>query len=442
MSLSTDSAHALTNIDATTEIISISSLRISGNGISHAPALSADGRFVAFVSEASNLVPGDTNNAADIFVHDRWSGLTKRVSITSNGAQASGDPSRPSISGDGRFVAFSSDAPDLVTDDNNAHHDVFLHDRDSGATQVVSISSTGELGNHDSFTRRPSLSYDGRLIVFFSAADNLVPGDSNGVMDVFLHDRLTGATELISKSTDLQQGNADSSYPTISSNGNFIAYYSDASNLVENDLNGSTDVFLYNRLAQTTTRVSISNSGEEGNDLSDLPSISADGRFVAFFSLASNLVAGDTNGKADIFVRDTHDGLTRRASVASDGSQANGLCDVPSLSADGRYIAFYSFADNLVPGDDNGFTDVFRHDFLTGETIRISIGASGTQGTNDSLCSAISADGQVVGFYSYANNLIPEDNNNQPDVFIRDLSPQIVFDAYFPIIMKPSSPDR
>lgn len=415
-------------IPGDTELISLANDGGAANGYSHAPALSADGQVVVFLSESSNLVADDHNNLLDVFTYDRRTRTTRLISVSSTGEQSNGLPSRPAISADGRYVVFSSDANNLVADDTNGRvQDVFLHDTQSGETSLISVSSSGDQGNHDSFTRRPSISGDGRFVVFFSSADNLVTGDENGVQDVFLHDRDGGKTTRISSAADSGEANGDSVYPTISTDGRFIAYYSSANNLVADDDNQSTDVFLYDRQTEETFCVSVDSDGVLGNAASELPAISADGRYVSYFSLADNLVEDDVNEVGDIFIHDSIKRETTRVSINSQGGEANGSSDVPSLSADGRFVAFYSYANNLVPGDDNNYTDVFRHDRLNGTTVRVSLKSDGTQGDNHSICSAISADGDVVAFYSHAENLVDVDNNNFADIFVHDLSTNRVY---------------
>ena len=322
------------------------------------PSLSSDGRYVAFSSAASNLVPGDTNGTKDVFVHDRQTGTTERVSVASGGAEGNSDSDRPSISADGRYVAFFSVASNLVPGDTNSAWDIFVHDRQTGATERVSMATGGAEGN--GWSQNSSLSADGRYVAFVSAASNLVPEDTNGKPDAFVHDRQTGATERVSVATGGAEGNSDSDRPSISADGRYVAFFSVASNLVPGDTNSAWDIFVHDRQTGATERVSMATGGAEGNNGSAYPSISADGRYVAFESTASNLVSGDTNGSVDIFVHDRQTGATNRASTASDGTQGNGSSYYPSLSADGSSIAFPSVASNLVPGDTNGFFDIFE----------------------------------------------------------------------------------
>ena len=400
-----------------TERESVASDGTQGNFASVAPALSADGRFVAFESVATNLVPGDTNGFGDVFVHDRMTGTTERVSVALDGTQGNARSLSPALSADGRFVAFASTASNLVAGDTNGRQDVFVRDRMTGTTERVSVASDGTQGNASSYT--PALSADGRFVGFNSDADNLVPGDTNASTDVFVHDRMTGTTERVTVASNGTQGNSDSFTPALSADGRFVTFESDADNLVPGDTNGSTDVFVHDRQTGKTERVSVTSNGTQGNSDSFTRALSADGRFVAFESDAHNLVPGDTNGSTDVFVHDRLTGTTKRVSVTSDGTQGNGGSDFPVLSADGRFVAFESDAHNLVPGDTNGFTDVFVHDRLTGTTERVSVASDGTQGDSASVHPAISADGGIVAFNSAATNLVPSDTNAAVDVFVR-----------------------
>ena len=225
----------------------------------------------------------------------------------------------------------------------------------------------------------PSISAEGRYVAFASLATDLVPGDSNELCDVFVHDQQTGDTFLVSVASNGTQGNGDSNRPSISADGRYVAFESWASNLVPGDTNHNYDVFVHDRQTGQTERVSVASDGTQGNGFCTSPSISADGRHVAFTSEASNLVAADTNDAGDVFVHDRQTGQTERVSVASDGTQGNGFCASPSISADGRYTAFRPEASNLVRGDANDIEDIFVHDRQTGQTVRISVASQGSQ---------------------------------------------------------------
>lgn len=292
-------------------------------------------------------------------------------------------------------------------------------------TERVSVSSTGQQGNGDSGFI--DLSNDGRLVVFESFASNLVAVDTNQDQDVFLRDRAAGTTGLLSQSTQGTQGDAVSGDPTISANNRFVAFDSLADNLVRNDTNGVFDVFVRDLVAGTTRRVSLSSTGGEGDSDSFGPGISDDGRYIVFDSFADNLVPGDTNDTLDVFVRDTAVGTTTRVSVSSSGGDADdysAAVGYGGISADGRYVIFESGADNLVPGDSNGRADVFLRDLVAGTTSLASVSSSGAQGDDDSYAATISGNGRIAAWTSNATNLAPGANANghKADVFVRDLS--------------------
>jgi|RhiMethySRZTD1v2_1073278.scaffolds.fasta_scaffold17610_2 Tol biopolymer transport system component len=403
---------------ATTVRESVGSNGGQANSFGADPAISADGRFVAFISGASNLVPGDTNGAIDVFVRDRQAGTTSRVSVPTGGGQANDFSDVPAISADGRFVAFISAASNLVPGDTNGVFDVFVRDRQAATTSRVSVASGGGPANGTSFN--PSISADGRFVAFSSAASNLVAGDSNDSNDVFVFDRQTATTTMVSVRSNGGQANNGSSTPSISGDGGSVAFVSVASNLVSGDTNRMADVFVHDRQSGTTSRVSVSSDGHQAaKRRSDSPSISADGRFVAFVSLASNLVADDTFGKADVFVHDRQTGATSMVSLRTNGAQVDWPSLDPSISADGRYVAFRSGAAKLVAGDTNGKPDEFVHDRQTGTTSRVSVRTNGGQANGNSDVASISADGRFVAFDSFASNLVAGDTNGVSDVFVR-----------------------
>ena len=402
-----------------TQRVSVSTGGGEGNGPSEDSFISANGRYVAFTSWATNLVPGDTNGELDVFVRDGLAGTTERVSVSSGGAEGNGRSEDPSISADATYVAFSSYATNLVAGDTNNYSDVFVHNRQTGTTERVNVSTGGGQSNDQSLN--PSISADGRYVAFDSTATNLVPGDTNTWRDVFVHDRESGTTERVSVSSGGGQGNSDSYDPSISADGRYVSFQSWASDLVPGDTNGRFDVFVRDRQTATTERVSVGSWGEQGNDHSDGWSISADGRYVAFSSFATNLVAGDTNNCSDGFIHDRQAGTTERVSVSTDGGEGNDNSWFTSISADGRYVAFESYATNLVPGDTNGSRDNFVHDRQAGTTERVSVSTGGSQGNSNSwLPPCISADGRYVAFGSWASNLVPGDTNGSRDVFVRD----------------------
>ncbi len=344
-------------------------------------------------------------------------GTTVRVSVSSSGAQASpgiADDFTPSISADGRYVVFTNVADNLAPGDANGKTDVFVRDRMLGTTELVSVSSTGEIGN--SWSGGSSISSDGRYVAFNSSSDNLVIGDTNGAVDVFVRDRLLGTTELVSVSSTGEQADADSSLGglTISADGRYVVFDSRATNLVAGDTNGHNDVFVRDRQSGTTERISVSSTGDPGNfNTVGGVSISADGRYVAFASASTNLVESDTNGAIDVFVRDRKLGTTELVSVSSTGAQGHGLSFPPVISADGRFVAFRSSASNLVDGDTNNGTDIFIRDRQLGTTELVSASSSGQIGNGQSQDFSMSPDGRFVAFSSSASNLVPGDTNGR-----------------------------
>jgi Tol biopolymer transport system component len=323
-----------------------------------------------FYSGATNLGSGDINGVNDAFVRDRQTGITYLVSKSSAGAGGNAGSSHPSISADGRYVAFRSSATNLVSGDTNGKDDIFVRDRQTGTTTLVSKSSAGVQGNDYSFN--PSISGDGRYVAFHSGATNLVSGDTNSVPDIFVRDRNTGTTTRVSRNSAGTEGNDESSGTSISADGGYVTFESAATNLVSGDANAAMDIFVRNRTAGTTHRVSTSTAGVEGDSASYIPSISADGRYVAFYSGATNMVTGDTNGYSDIFVRDRQTGTTTLVSRNSAGEEGADHSSAPAISADGRYVAFHSDAANLVTGDSNGMIDIFVRDRNTGTTTLVS----------------------------------------------------------------------
>lgn len=401
-----------------TWLVSVDSDGNPANHWSYDPTISVDGRYVAFTSAASNLVVGDTNGDYDIFVHDLETGETTRESVKSDGSQAYGNSYDAVFSSDNRYLVIATEAS-LVSEDTNGDFDIYVIDREIRETTRVSVHSDGGQANHNS--RYPAVSGDGRYVAFYSDASNLVDDDNNGYRDVFIHDRETGETTPLSVDSYGNEGNNLSQCPSISVEGCYVAFESSASNLVPDDTNSARDIFVYNCGTGQLTRVSVDKDGNQGNHASNYPAISADGRFVAFGSLASNLVPDDTNGFKDIFVHDRQEGEITRVSVDSDGNEGNGnIVFESALSADAHYVTFASAASNLVPGDTNNALDTFVHDCVTGQTARVSVDSDGNQGDDSSIHPAINANGRYVAFQSDATNLAPGDTNDTTDIFVHD----------------------
>lgn len=345
-----------------TDLISVSSDEVQGNDDSQAPSADATGREIAFDSEANNLVPSDGNDARDVFVRDRVAGTTQLISVNTREGQGNGSSGAPDITADGRFVAFSSTASNLVRGDTNQTTDIFVRDRARGRTERVSVASDGTEANL--FSGGPSISDDGRFVAFSSFANNLVAGDDNGNVDVFLHDRATGETILVSRGMDGTSAEGLSAGPAVSGDGSSVAFFSEAADFVAGDDNETRDIYVWRRGdggGATIERVTVS-SAEEGANAqssfsqrgsSSLPDISRDGRYVSFDSFADNLVRNDTNEVADAFRRDVFRGITIRVSVSDREIQANRVSTDTAISADGQVVAFVSQATNLVRGDTN-----------------------------------------------------------------------------------------
>ena len=399
--------------------VSVNAEGMSGNSHSHSPAISADGRYIAFQSDANNLVPNDKNSFTDIFVYERLTKQIKRVSVSSSGTEANFVSFFPALSANGRYIAFQSDAYNLVTNDTNNTTDIFVHDREMGLTDLVSLNSENQQGN--STSSEPTISAEGRYIAFHSYATNLVKNDTNKRVDVFVQDRETRELTRVSVTSEGKQAEGASFGAAISANGRYVAFTSDVTHFVMGDTNKATDVFVHDRETGETHCVSVNSLGELGNADSFDPVLSAEGRYVAFGSRATNLVSDDTNEVEDIFVHDRETAETVRVSVDSSGQQAEAASFDVALSADGRYVLFNSDADNIVADDDNQTTDVLSYDRETGQTRRLSLVSQfypHQSATN--YPSAISQNGRWVVFESQAWNLVANDFNEASDIFLYD----------------------
>ena len=356
-----------------------------------------------------------TNGANMIFVKDRQTNQVTLVSATSSGVQGNGYALSPAITNDGRYISFYTNSTNMGS---NGWEQIFVRDQQTNQVSIVSVSSGGVQGNNASFGS--SISGDGRFVAFESDASNLVTGDTNGKADIFVHDRQTGQTSRISVSPGGTQGFGYSTLPVISEDGRFVTFASSSTNMVAGDTNAVSDIFVRDLQTGLTERASLSSSGEQDNTGATLPSISGNGRYVVFQSSATNLVVGDTNGNLDVFVHDRQTGQTIQVSVSSSGEQSNGSNYNASISADGMFVAFESDATNLVSGDLNGKVDIYLHNLQTGETTLVSLASGGTQGNLGSSYPNLSANGEFVVFYSDATNLVSGDTNNKTDIFLRD----------------------
>ena len=359
----------------------------------------------------------------------------KRISVTSNGTQANGQSGSNSISYDGRYIPFESNATNLVPNDLNGHTDTFIYDTLNETVELISLAPDGTQANGSSSSG--DINRSGDYVTFASFADNLVANDTNGQRDIFVYDRLNQTTELISIATDDTQANGLSLFSAINANGNIVAFESIADNLVANDTNGQQDIFVRDRANQITRRIRIGLNGAQANGASSLGSVSNDGRYISFSSTADNLVAGDTNGNSDVFVYDRVNQTTELVSMGLNNAVANDDSTSGFISGDGLYVVYESTANNLVAGDTNGNSNIFVYDRVNQTTELIDLAADGTLSNDNSHDASISDDGRYVAFLSQGSNLVAGDTNGESNVFIRDRTEQTteLFDAdSFPIL--------
>lgn len=409
----------------TTVRVSITADGVQSNSTSYSSSLSRDGRHVAFLSAADNLVAGDTNARVDAFVRDMSTGAIDRVNVSDLGAQATGGPGGgvsafPDITPDARYVAFDADTTNLDGAGSNGSYDVFVRDRQLAQTTRASTSLTNTDGNGDS--SNPVISDDGSIVVFESYASNLVAGDTNGTADVFVRDLSDNSITRVSLHSDGTQGDSYSLEPAVSADGRWIAFYSAASNFVAGDTNNMLDIFLHDRVTGTTVLASRGINGA-ANDGSYEASLSGDGRYVAFWSDANNLVVGDTNGINDVFVYDRVAQTTERVSVSSSGAQiADGGSFEPAISDDGRRVAFWTDSIDLFDLRANAAADVVVHDRRSRTTVRVSAKTDGSAGNHYSYTPAISPDGLYVSYDTETTDLVAGDTNNEIDVLLHRLA--------------------
>lgn len=408
--------------------------QVEANSSSFSARLSADGRYIAFCSFATNLVPNDTNNVLDTFVYDSHTSDVERVSVTETGTEVYGwnNCHGVDISGDGRYVVFGSDTAEL--DDaagRNLYNDIFLRDQGKGGLLQITHAYDGGPANGDSYD--PDISADGRHIIFRSYASNLVPNDTNGVADVFGYDIQTRTISLISVSSTDSSVNGSgwifANGSSVSGDGRYFVFYSSASNLVEKDTNGTLNVYVHDRDADEdgyfdepdpsethTELISINLNGMGGSDHSTLPSISQNGRYIIFTSYAVDLVPCDNNGTADLFVRDTHTDITEIVSLSSDGIQGTLPSIMGLISDDGRFIVMQSLAQ-LTSDPPSPYWMIYLRDRQIGVTTLLSLGQNGLA-NRESGYPTLSTNGRTVVFESFASNLVPNDTNGAFDLFL------------------------
>lgn len=405
-----------------TERLSLDSTGAQLDNWSGEGSMTPDGRFVLFTSAAANL--GASASLSLAFVRDRTSGATSLVSVATSGALPDRSAEAIGISADARYVLFKSDATNLGADSPGLELDLFVHDRQSGATSFVAVNSSGVVANAG--TSAGALSANGRFVVFSSRASNLVLGDTNESEDVFVRDLQTSTTTRVSVDSAGSQANSHSMHPALSADGRFVAFASYATNLnTGHTNNGFTDIFVHDRQTGQTTYVSLHDSSAQASGGgSRYPAISADGQRVAFTSDAA-LVSNDTNGRSDLYVRDLQTARTIRATVSSSGLQLQATFSTGTtggwLSPDGNYVAFASIDNGLVPNDTIPNYDGFLHEISTGQTTLVNVDSHGIQGYFSYPPKV--ATGRLVVFGSLSQNLVAGDTNAVADVFVRDRGP-------------------
>ncbi|WP_455200623.1 TolB family protein [Kaarinaea lacus] len=325
-------------------------------------------------------------------------GETSRISVDSTEQEANGNSINGSISADGRYVVFDSIATNLTSNDTNSTWDIFLRDRLNQNTIKLTASPTGD--ESDGASIDPVISDNGAVVIFSSSATNLVDDDSNQVADIFRFDMISASLDRISINQDSEEGNNDSDAPDVSADGRYIVFESNATNLVSDmDSNNSTDIFLFDSITGEMERISINSEGEEGNGISRNPSVSDDGRYVVFDSLSDNLVNDDNNNASDIFLRDRLLGETHRINIGNNNDETNGDSETPVISGNGTVVAFRSIASNLVDNDNNNVHDIFVRDLNGNVTARISVNSSGAEGNASTFAStSIDESGRFVVF--------------------------------------------
>ncbi len=425
LSISVGSVQAACTTGPGIERVSISAYGTQANGPSGTfpPAISNDGRYVAFVSAATNLVDADTNGVDDVFVRDRFLCTTLLVSRANSAEQGNQNSNAPSMSSDGRYIAFVSSSNNLVVGESTDFYDrVFMHDLQTGETTLVSVASDGTEANGSS--GYPSVSGDGRYVAFVSYATNLVSDDTNNTADVFVHDTQTGTTVRASVASDGSQANDGANYvaPHLSSNGRYVVFTSIATNLVSSAPGAGDQVYKHDLQTGKTTEESLSSNGVPGNDDSFAPFVSDDGNQVLFSSYSNNLAGTDEYQFADIYLRDHPSDETTMLPLVPPGTARYGDLNLDGLSADGRMVLLWTYVWHLVSDDNDANGDVFVYYRYYHQTRRLSVPANGTTANNMSDNAGISPNGSFVAFQSLASNLVSGDTNQVSDVFLVEVN--------------------
>ncbi len=393
-----------------------------GNDGSNEMSLSADGTKVAFFSRASNLVDGDTNGTDDVFVKDLVTGDIVLASAAPDGTPGNGQSTYLSLSADGTRVAFASAATNLVEGDTDDHIDIYVKDLRTGELVLASVAADGSKGNDSG--NRPSISADGTRVAFWSYASNWVPGDTTQTADVFVKDLTTGQLSLASADATGTRGDENSDWPDLSADGTRVAFHSLARNLdgPGGDNDGEYDVYVKDLLTGAVTLASTNDAGTKANRSSTAPSLSGDGTRVAFDSSATNLDAAATaDGIRDVFVKNLLTGDLVLVSAAGDGAEGNGDSRRAELSSDASSVAFHSNASNLVTTDPDTVPDVLVRDLVTGELVLASTAEDGTKANVFSISPSLSGTGDRVAFLSAATNLGEGETGSVAHVYVKTL---------------------
>lgn len=431
------------------------------------PSMSGDGRYIVFesfsnnVSEESRKQDCDTDGDGyldgqcnSVLLFDRDTGETSLISVGRNNFSARGNAGVPMISDNGRYIVYMADADNLDSEDDSwcftneirwSCINIFVYDRETEKTRWITRGLNGEYPNETSLV--PTISADGRYIVYMSRAGNLVEGDTNNAQDIFLYDQKTQQTTLISMATDGTKGNNFSTRPVISADGQFVAYTSFSDNLVPNDTNQTGDVFVYTIATGETTRVSVGTEGQQADAFSELPTLSNNGQWIVFDSAATNLSTEDTNTTCDnngdkkfeencrdVYLYDQQSGTVQRVSVSSGGAETDKLSLSGHISGDGSTVVFASAGAGLVENDNNEMYDIFIKDLESGELTRI-VNLEGEEGNfNTGIISNpfglrpnfdLSDDGRYIVFSSLASNFVEGDTNG-------DICDPRTFDTFEP----------
>lgn len=419
----------LTNIEINR--LSLSETLIQPDSESWDAAISTDGRYATFYSASDKLIDGDSNKSSDLFLFNFDTGELTKISKNEGVLFGISTDMGASLSSDGKFIAFTTGGSDYGIVDTNTCWDIYVYNREEDTYERVSESTEGNQGNN--YSRTPVISEDGRFVAFSSASNNLDGYHYDG--GTYIHDRLLHITKF------LASGYART--PSMSSDGNLIAFQSNDNTLVPNDINNEIDAFVYDQLSKTYEIVDVNNVGVIGNYGANSPSISGNGRYVAFMSASTNLLPDvDINGKSQIFVHDRSSGENILVSVSNENVAGNGTSWYPKISQNGRYVVFESYATNLVDDNNNycgsnlleNCHDVFARDLWEGVTYKVSITSTDQETNGNSKNPAISGDGLRIVYESQAYNILPGDTNGYWDIYSTTFIPDAT--VYLPIVLK------